>query len=118
MDKWAVATKRKPGWALYEDAAEVMAGECGWRSESLCMPPFFLNPITCATNLKPFVRLPKERPPRDCAGLALDKLEAERDGHVDGVHRGHGAPVAVGTDIVKAPGVVLKQGASTVTEDR
>lgn len=26
MDKWAVATKRQGGWALYEDAAEAMAG--------------------------------------------------------------------------------------------
>lgn len=54
MDKWAVATKRQAGWALYEDTAEVMAGECGRRSESRCMTPFLLNPITCAMNLELF----------------------------------------------------------------
>lgn len=62
MDKWAVATKRQTGWALYEDAAEVIAGECGRRTESRCTIPFLLNPITCPTNLKPFVNLPKEGP--------------------------------------------------------
>ena len=47
----AVATKRQAGRALYEDAAEVMAEECGWRSESRCMTLFLLNPNTCAANL-------------------------------------------------------------------
>ena len=42
-----------------------MAGECGRCSESRCMTPYFLNPTTCATNLKWFVRLPKEKPARD-----------------------------------------------------
>lgn len=42
----AVATKRQAGWAPYEDAAAVMAGEFGWRSESRCVTPFPLKPIT------------------------------------------------------------------------
>lgn len=54
MDKWAVATKRRVRWTLYEDAEEIMAGECGWHSESRCMTPFLLNPITCAMNLELF----------------------------------------------------------------
>lgn len=39
-----------------------MAGECCRRSESRYMTPFPLNQITSATSLKPFVRLPKEKP--------------------------------------------------------
>lgn len=39
-----------------------MAGEGDRRSESRCMAPFPLNPITCAMNLKPFVRLLKGKP--------------------------------------------------------
>ena len=101
MDKWAVATKRKPGWALYEDAAEVMAAECGWHSESLCIPPFFLNPITCATNLKPFVRLPKERPARSRAGLALENLEAPSGKHVAGTVGTTAAPATERANIDK-----------------
>ena len=31
-----------------------MAGECGRRSESRCVTPFLLKPITYATNIKPF----------------------------------------------------------------
>ena len=41
-----------------------MAGECDRRSENRCVTPFLLNPITWSTNLKPFVRLPKEKPTR------------------------------------------------------
>ena len=33
-----------------------MAGECGRRSESRYMTPFFLNPTPYATNFKSFVR--------------------------------------------------------------
>lgn len=47
-----------------------MAGESGRRSESRCMTPFLLKPITCAMNLKLFEYSPKERPARDCAGLS------------------------------------------------
>ena len=75
MDKWAVATKRQPGWALYEDAAEVMAGECGRRSESRCMTLFLLNPITWSTSLKSFVLSPKEKPAQVRAGFSLNMLE-------------------------------------------
>ena len=56
-------------------AATELVGECGRCSESRCMAPFPLNPITCATNFKPFVRLPKEKPARLRAGFSLDKLE-------------------------------------------
>ena len=57
MDKWAAATKRHAGWALYEDAARVMAGEYGRRSESRCMAPFFfLKPTPYTTNFKSFVQ--------------------------------------------------------------
>lgn len=75
MDKWAVATKRQERWALYEDAAGVMKGECSRRSESRFTTPFFLNPTSLATDLKPFVRLPKERPAQGGAGLMLNKAE-------------------------------------------
>lgn len=54
-----------------------MAGECGGRSESRYMAPSFLSPTTCAMNLKSFMRLPKERPALDCAGLAIDRLEEQ-----------------------------------------
>ena len=83
MDKWTVATKRQAVRALYEDAAEVMAEECGWRSESRCMTLFLLNPNTCREP-KPFVHLPKDRPARSRAGLALENLEAPSGKHVAG----------------------------------
>ena len=51
-----------------------MAGECGGRSESRCMTPFLLKPITCAKNLKPFVQLPNVRPMQDCTGLTSDQI--------------------------------------------
>ena len=50
-------------------------GECGGRSESRCVSLFFFNPITCAANLKLFMRLPKEKPAQGRAGFSLDKLE-------------------------------------------
>lgn len=73
MDKWAVATKCQTGWALYEDAARVMVGECGIHSESRFMTPFILKPTTTAMNLKLFEQSPKEKPARNCAGFALHK---------------------------------------------
>ena len=62
MDKWAVATKRHAGWALYENAAEVIAGEGGRRSESRRMAPFLLKSTTCAMNLKLFENRQKKGP--------------------------------------------------------
>lgn len=41
-----VATNRQAGWALYEDAAEVMAEECGRHPESRCVTPFLLKLTT------------------------------------------------------------------------
>lgn len=52
-----------------------MARESGRRSESRCMTPFLLKPIICATSLKPFVHLPKEKPARRRAGFSPGKLE-------------------------------------------
>ena len=52
-----------------------MARECGRRPESLFMTPCFLNPITCATNIKPFEYPPKEKPAQGFAGFSLNKLE-------------------------------------------
>lgn len=52
-----------------------MTGKCGRRSESLYMTPCILNPITCAKNLKSFVRLPKEKPTRSRAVFSVDADE-------------------------------------------
>ena len=56
-------------------AATELVGECSRRSESRCRAPFPLNSITCATCLKPFARLPKEKPARNRAGFSLTMLE-------------------------------------------
>lgn len=74
---YALNSKRQPGWDPYENAAVVLAGECGRRSESCCVTPFFLNPITWSTNLKPFVRLPKEKPTRGRAGFCIRQVRRQ-----------------------------------------
>ena len=74
MDKWAVATKHQAGWALYEDAAEVTAGEYGRRTESRCVTPCLLDSIICVSSHESVEQLPKERPMQDCTGLTSDQI--------------------------------------------
>ena len=103
MDKWAVATKRQGGWALYEDAAGVMAGECDRRSESRCMTPCLLNSIIFvfqATNRSSNCQ--KEGPCRIARALHQIKFEIEAPSGADATpsRRGLGERhIAVEVDI-------------------
>ena len=83
MDKWAVATKRQAGRAPHEDAAGVMAGECGGRSESRCTTPFLLKPTTCDPNLKCSSNCQKKGPCRIARALHQIKFELEAPNGAD-----------------------------------
>ena len=120
MDKWAVATKRQAGWAPYEDAAAVMAGEFGWRSESRCVTPFPLKPITMLQDENRSFGCQMKSPRRIARAFhwLQMRLKAEGGEHAVDVRRAVVVIAAVAVDTAEGRGVARMHGASPVIAAR
>lgn len=120
MDKWAVATKRQAGRAQYEDAAAVMAGEFGWRSESRCVTPFLLKPITMLQDENRSFGCQMKSPRRIARAFhwLQMRLKAEGGEHAVDVRRAVVVIAAVAVDTAEGRGVARMHGASPVIAAR
>lgn len=120
MDKWTVATKCQAGWALYEDAAEAMAGECGRRSESRYATPFLLKPITMLQDENRSFGCQMKSPRRIARAFhwLQMRLKAEGGEHAVDVRRAVVVIAAVAVDTAEGRGVARMHGASPVIAAR